>query len=40
VAARELGISVTMVQRPHKPEVQTFETAKELAAAARRLLSP
>jgi precorrin-6A/cobalt-precorrin-6A reductase len=40
VAARELGIPVTMVQRPVKPAVQTFDTAEELAAAVRGLLSP
>ncbi len=40
MAARALGISVLMVQRPVKPAVQTFETPRELAAAARRLLSP
>jgi precorrin-6A/cobalt-precorrin-6A reductase len=40
VAARELGVPVTMVQRPVKPEVQTFDKAEELAAAATRLLSP
>jgi len=40
MAARELGIAVTMVQRPRKPAVQTFDTARELSAAAKRLLSP
>jgi precorrin-6A/cobalt-precorrin-6A reductase len=40
VAARVLGIPVTMVQRPLKPAVQTFDTAEELAAAVRGLLSP
>jgi len=29
-----------MVQRPRKPVVQTFDTARELSAAAKRLLSP
>jgi hypothetical protein len=29
-----------MVQRPVKPAVQTFDTAEELAAAVRGLLSP
>lgn len=40
VAARELGIPVTMVRRPAKPEVQTFDRAEDLAAAVRGLLSP
>lgn len=40
MAARELGIAVTMVQRPLKPPVQTFDTAGELSAAAKRVLSP
>jgi len=31
---------VIMVQRPVKPDVQTFAGAAELAVAARRLLSP
>jgi precorrin-6A/cobalt-precorrin-6A reductase len=39
-AARELEIPVIMVQRPVKPQVQTFAGAAELTAAARRLLSP
>jgi precorrin-6A/cobalt-precorrin-6A reductase len=39
-AARELKIPVIMVRRPLKPAVQTFAGAKELAASARRLLSP
>jgi precorrin-6A/cobalt-precorrin-6A reductase len=40
VAARALGIPVTMVQRPLKPAVQTFDKVEELAAAVRGLLSP
>jgi precorrin-6A/cobalt-precorrin-6A reductase len=40
VAARDLGIPVIMVQRPLKPEVQTFDTPAQIVFAARRLLSP
>lgn len=40
VAARELRIPVIMVQRPVKPEVQTFDMPTEVVSAARRLLSP
>lgn len=40
IAARELGIPVIMVERPPKPEAQTFATASQMTAGLRRLVSP
>lgn len=40
IAARKLGLPAVMVERPPKPEVQTFAGVEEMASLLCRLLSP